>query len=90
MPITSSAKKALRVAKRKQAFNAARTSAKDTVLRQIKKLVKENKAKDAEKLLPELYQAIDKMVKIKYLSKNAAARYKSRITIAINKAKGKK
>lgn len=90
MPITSSAKKALRVAERKQIFNAKRKTAIDHVLRNVKKLVKENKVKDAEKMLPQAYKAIDKAVKTKFLKKNTAARYKSRITKLINKAKAKK
>ena len=46
--------------------------------------------KEAEKLLPEVYTAIDKAVKVKFLKKNAGARYKSRITLFLNKAKAKK
>ena len=90
MPITSSAKKALRVSEHKQVFNAQRKSAIDQALRGIKKLVKENKVKDAEKLLPSAYKAIDKAVKTKFLKKNTAARLKSRISILVNKAKAKK
>ena len=52
--------------------------------------VKENKIKEAEKMLPEVYGAIDKTVKIKYLKKNTGARYKSRITLFLNKSKAKK
>ena len=90
MPITSSAKKALRVSERKHVFNLRRKNEKESVLRDIKKLLSEKKAKDAEKLLPDLYQAIDKMVKIKFLKKNAAARIKSRVTASVNAAKAKK
>ena len=39
MPITSSAKKALRASKRKVVFNIRRTKASDTVVKNIKKLV---------------------------------------------------
>jgi len=90
MPITSSAKKALRVSEKKQIFNAKRQTAIDHTLRAIKKLVKENKVKDAEKMLPGAYKAIDKAVKTKFLKKNTAARYKSRIAKLVNKAKAKK
>jgi len=90
MPIISSAKKALRVAKKKKIFNTRRKNAMENSLRSIKKLIKENKVKEAEKILPEVYQAIDKAFKIKFIKKNAAARYKSRITILVNKAKAKK
>lgn len=90
MPITSSAKKALRVAKKKKIFNIRRKSAMENSLKSIKKLIKENKVKEAEKMLPEVYQAIDKAFKTKFIKKNAAARYKSRITIAVNKMKATK
>lgn len=90
MPITSSAKKALRVSKKKKVFNIRKSNAMENSLKKIKKLVKENKIKEAEKILPEVYQAIDKAFKIKLIKKNTAARYKSRITLFLNKAKAKK
>ncbi len=90
MPITSSAKKALRVAERKQVFNARRKGAYEKEIKNIKKLVKANAIKEAEKMIPVAYKAIDKAVKIKFLKKNTAARYKSRITMLVNKAKAKK
>jgi small subunit ribosomal protein S20 len=90
MPITSSAKKALRVAKKKKIFNTRRKSTMDSSIKAIKKLIKENKIKEAEKMLPEVYQAIDKAMKTKLIKKNNAARNKSRITVFLNKAKGTK
>lgn len=87
MPITSSAKKALRVADRKKVFNKRRKNAMEAAMKEIKKLVAAKKVKDAEKKLPEVYKAIDKAVKIKFFKKNAGARYKSRITAFVNKAK---
>jgi len=90
MPITSSAKKAIRVEVKKKVFNARRNNAMEAALKSIKKLVTANKIKEAEKKLPEVYKAIDKAVKIKFLKKNAGARYKSRITLFLNKAKAKK
>jgi small subunit ribosomal protein S20 len=90
MPIIASAKKALRVAKKKAVFNTRRSNAMEKALKGIKKLVTANKIKEAEKMLPEVYTAIDKAVKTKFIKKNAGARYKSRITLFLNKAKGKK
>jgi len=87
MPITSSAKKALRVSKKKKVFNVRRENAMNSAVKKVKKLIKENKAKEAEKLLPEAYKAIDKAFKIKLIKKNSAARYKSRLTKAVNKVK---
>ena len=90
MPITSSARKALRVSRKKTVFNTRRSNAVDRVLKSIKKLIAGNKIKEAEKMLPEVYAAIDKAVKTKFLKKNAGARYKSRITLFLNKSKAKK
>ena len=90
MPITSSAKKALRVAGKKKIFNTRRSNAMEGALKSIKKLISAKKIKEAEKMLPEVYTAIDKAVKVKFLKKNAGARYKSRITLFLNKAKAKK
>ena len=86
MPITSSAKKALRVAKRKAVFNIRRSRAMENALKDIKALVKSGKIKEAQKKLPEVYQAIDKTAKVEFLKKNTASRYKSRITLFVNKA----
>jgi ribosomal protein S20 len=90
MPITSSAKKALRVAKKKKIFNTRRKNVMDNEIKNLKKLVKENKIKDAEKSLPTVYKAIDKAVKTKFIKKNSGARYKSRLTLFVNKAKSTK
>jgi small subunit ribosomal protein S20 len=90
MPITSSAKKALRVAKKKKIFNTRRKNVMDNEIKNLKKLVKEKKIKDAENSLPTVYKAIDKAVKTKFIKKNAGARYKSRLTLFVNKAKATK
>jgi small subunit ribosomal protein S20 len=90
MPIIASAKKALRVAKRKEVFNTRRSNAMEKAIKSIKKLVVANKIKEAEKMLPLVYTAIDKAIKTKFIKKNAGARYKSRLTLFLNKAKAKK
>ncbi len=90
MPITSSAKKALRVADKKKIFNVRRNNAMEGALKSIKKLVAAKKIKEAEKMLPEVYTAIDKAAKTKFIKKNAAARYKSRVTLLLNKSKAQK
>ncbi len=63
MAITSSAKKALRAAKRKRVFNLRRQTAIETPLRQLKKLVAAKNAKEAQALMPALYKALDKAAK---------------------------
>lgn len=86
MPITSSAKKALRVSRRKRVFNIRSKASYEEVIKKIKKLVKENKIKEAVKELPLAYKAIDKACKTDILKKNTASRKKSRLTVFVNKA----
>ena len=86
MPITSSAKKALRASKHKAAFNLKRKDAISDVIKKIKKLVVAKKVKEAQALLPSAFQAIDKACKTKMIHKNNAARKKSRLAIMLAKA----
>lgn len=85
MAITSSAKKAVRVAARRRVFNLRRKNAVDNVVKKIRRLLKEKKNKEAEALLPLAYKAIDKAAKTKFFKKNTAARKKSRLAKLINK-----
>jgi len=87
MPITKSAKKALRSSARKRVFNVDRKNEMKEVLKKAKKLISENKKSEAEKLIPEAYKAIDKAAKRGVIKKNNASRKKSRLTTAIAKLK---
>jgi small subunit ribosomal protein S20 len=69
MANTQNAKKAHRASLKKRIFNLRR-----------KKTVHDTLKKVSEKTLPELYQALDKAAKHGTISKNKAARMKSRIT----------
>ena len=80
MPITKSAKKALRQSERKRAQNLKRKKAVSEVIRDIKKLVQAGKADEAMKLLPKAFKALDKAVKRKILHKNTAGRRKSKLS----------
>lgn len=85
MAITSSAKKALRAGEKKRVFNLRTKSAIDTPLKQFRKLVTEKKVKEATALVSTLYKALDKAAKRKYIKKNTASRYKSRIMASLKK-----
>ena len=85
MAITSSAKKAIRVAARKRVFNLRRKDAIADAVKKIKRLIKEKKVEEAQAFLPTVYKALDKAVKTKYLKKNTAAHKKSRLAKFINK-----
>ncbi|KKQ99348.1 MAG: hypothetical protein A2566_03435 [Candidatus Zambryskibacteria bacterium RIFOXYD1_FULL_40_13] len=87
MPITTSAKKALRGSKRKREFNIAKKELLNKAVKKVKKLVAEKKTKEAEAMMPEVQKIIDKSIKTGLLKKNAGARKKSRISAMIKKTK---
>lgn len=80
MPITQSAKKALRHSARKRVFNLRRRREMKGAMRSVRKLLSLGQGQEAAKLLPAAYQAIDKAAKRGVIKKNTAARYKSRLT----------
>lgn len=79
MPITKSAQKAMRGSLRKKVINDRRKRTMKEIMKKIEKLVKTDK-KEATKLLPTAYKAIDKAVKTGVIKKNNAARKKSRLS----------
>lgn len=87
MPITSSAKKALRSSKRKKVFNLRRKNEMQKVIKDYKKLVSAKKTEEAEKLIPRLQKAIDKAEKRGVIKKNTASRKKSRLIKKLSVAK---
>jgi len=87
MPITQSAKKALRSSQTKRDFNSKKKEILNKVVKQVKKLVGEKKYKEAKALMPQIQKAFDKSVKTGLLKKNTASRKKSRISAMISKIK---
>ncbi|MFN4181261.1 MAG: 30S ribosomal protein S20 [Candidatus Paceibacteria bacterium] len=79
MPITKSAKKAIRVSGRKKAFNDQNKRLMKDVIKKFEKAAKADK-KEAEKMLSKAYATIDKAAKRGVIKKNNAARKKSRLT----------
>ena len=78
MPITKSAKKAIRGSLRKKAVNDRRTRLMKEIIKKVEKLAKADKA-GALKMLSSAFQAIDKAAKTGVIKKNTAARKKSRL-----------
>ncbi len=78
MPITQSAKKAIRGSLRKKAFNDARKRAMKEITKKMEKLYKTDKVAVA-KMLPVAFKAIDKAAQRGVIKKNNAARKKSRL-----------
>ncbi len=85
MPITSSAKKALRAGDRKRVYNLASKKSIDTITKEFKKLVVAKDKKGAAKLLPAVYKALDKGAKTHFIDKNTASRKKSRLSAMVKK-----
>ncbi len=87
MPIIKSAKKALRQSERKRVFNLRRKREMKTQVKEIQKLLTENKTEEALKLIPTAYKAIDKAAKRGVIKKNTASRKKSRLSKSIKNTK---
>ena len=87
MPITKSAKKALRQSRSKRLFNLRRSNKMKALIKEAKALIKDKKKEQVLKILPKVYQAIDKAAKRGVIKKNTASRKKSRLTKAISKVR---
>ena len=79
MPITQSAKKAIRGSLRKKAYNDQRKKAMKEIIKKIEKIAKTDKA-EALKMLSDAFQAIDKAAQKGVIKKNNAANKKSRLS----------
>lgn len=86
MPITTSAKKALRGSARKRNFNLNKKELINKAVKKVKKLISEKKLKEARDFMPEVQKILDKSVKTGLLKLNTASRKKSRISAMIKKA----
>ena len=87
MAITKGAKKAHRASLKKRVYNVRRLRKAKDVTKEIKKLLESGDISGAEKKLPEAYKALDKASKMNTIKKNNASRKKSRLALAIKKAK---
>ena len=81
MPKIKSAKKALRQSLRRREYNIHRKDAYKNAVKQVRTLAMSGKKDEAIKLLPTLYQAVDKAAKTHAIHKNTASRLKSRLTL---------
>jgi small subunit ribosomal protein S20 len=79
MPITRSAKKALRQSIRRRDHNLNGKKKLTEALKGYKKLVAAGKKDEATKYLANIYKAADKLVKTGVIHKNRANRIKSRL-----------
>jgi len=81
--ITKSAKKAFRQSEKRRKHNILNKNKIKDLEKRIKKLLIKKKNAEAEKLLPQIYKALDKAAKRNVIKKNKASRRKSRISRSI-------
>jgi small subunit ribosomal protein S20 len=82
----ASALKAHRQNLKHKSINRSNRSSLRTLLKKFDDRLQKGQAEEAKNALPEVYAAIDKSQKKKAISKNAAARQKSRLTTRLNAA----
>jgi small subunit ribosomal protein S20 len=80
MPITSSAKKALRQSKTRRERNIKQKDAYKDAVKTYRKLAAAKQWSDATAKLPAVYKSLDKAAKTNVITKNKAQRLKSRLT----------
>ena len=80
MPITKSAKKALRQSLKRREQNLARKRALAKTLKNFLRLIKAKKTDEAKNYFASVQKALDKAAKTGLLKKNTASRKKSRLS----------
>ena len=85
MPIKKSAQKALRQTKKRTARNAAVKIKFRRIVKDLERKIASKDKSGMRELMPKAAKVLDKAVKNHILTKNAAARKKSRLQKAINK-----
>ncbi|HVZ11176.1 MAG TPA: 30S ribosomal protein S20 [Candidatus Paceibacterota bacterium] len=85
MPITKSAKKALRQSKTRRTRNLARINDYKGAIKQFRKTLAAGDAKAAAALIAKVYQTVDKAAKQGVIKPNKASRLKSSIMHAVTK-----
>ena len=86
MPIKQSAKKYLRASRKRAAQNAKIKITFKEAVKKISDLAKAGKIEDAKKMFPSVQKALDKAAKVGVITKNTAARKKSRLVKMMKKA----
>ena len=79
MPITKSAKRALRGSSKKKKSNVQKKIVLKKTKKDFLKLIEGGKIEEAKKMLPKAYKLLDKAAKVNLIKKNRAAREKSKL-----------
>ena len=86
MPNHKSSEKRVRQNEKRRAINRGHRSKVRTHIKKLRVALDSNQNEDIKNALPEVISVIDKSVQKGVLHKNAAARYKSRLTVRANQA----
>ena len=89
MPNHKSAEKRMRQSEARRKINRGNRSRLRTTIKNLRSAIGTGDAKQVQELLPMTVSTIDKAVQNGALHKNAAARYKSRLTARSNAATAK-
>ncbi len=86
MPNHKSAEKRVRQSEKRRAINRSNRTKVRTYIKKLRTTLAGGAKQDVSQVLPETISVIDKAVQKGVLHKNAAARYKSRLTVRANQA----
>lgn len=86
MPIKKSAKKYLRASRKRAVQNAKIKKTFKDAVKKLSEFIKAGKIEDAKKMFPTVQKALDKAAKVAVITKNTAARKKSRLVKMLKKA----
>ena len=86
MPNHKSAEKRVRQSEKRRVINRGHRSKVRTYIKKLRAALDSGKSEDVQSVLPEVMSVIDRSVQKGVMHKNAAARYKSRLTVRANQA----
>lgn len=84
MPNIKSAEKRMRQSEEQRLINRRNRSRMRTEIKKFRQMLSDKKFDEARQVLPQVYGVIDRAVQKKVVHRNAAARYKSRLTKHLN------
>jgi small subunit ribosomal protein S20 len=85
MPNHKSAEKRVRQSEKRRVITRGHRSKVRTYIKKLRTALDSGNDQDVQTVLPEVISVIDKSVQKGVLHKNAAARYKSRLTVRANR-----
>jgi small subunit ribosomal protein S20 len=86
MPNHKSAEKRVRQSEKRRVINRGHRTKVRTYIKKVRAALDSGKSDEIQSALPETISVIDKAVQKGVMHKNAAARYKSRLTLKANQA----